>query len=136
MPAVTGRSSFLNEVGEAEQVMGCTLDPNFRIAMEDWIPLMANTQYYEWMGEGVLATLTVGLSSDVRGITYKIWLDFEDFSMKQRREGALALYQSAQDGANARKIAAQRAIDLIEAKRKIKLLEENAVRRGDSLISR
>lgn len=87
-PAVTGRSAFLNESGEPEQIENCALDPNYRLSAGDWAKLMRTTQNYEWLGDGVLATLAIRYSDDSRGITYSVDLDFHDWALKQRRDEA------------------------------------------------
>lgn len=85
-PAVTGRSSYLNEAGEPEQVENCPLDPAYRLSKDDWVRMMRTNQNYEWTGGGVLATLGIRYSDDVRGITYSIHLEFNDLALKRRRE--------------------------------------------------
>jgi hypothetical protein len=135
-PAVTGRSSFLNETGEVEQIEACPLDPQHRLSTEDWIRLMRMTQDYEWIGDGVLATLTVGYSEDTRGITYSVELEFNHFELKNRRDKANRASKLAAGDANGRN-SAEKAMKRMQAlKTRIKILEENARVRGDTVINR
>lgn len=45
---------------------------------------MQSTQNYEWIGDGVLAKLTVGFNDFVRGLEYPVDFDFDDFLLKLR----------------------------------------------------
>lgn len=135
-PAVTGRSSFLNEIGEPDHMCSCPLDPQYRLTMDDWIQMIALTQYYQWLGDGVLATLTVSFSNDVRGLTYSIRLEFDDYEIKKRREEARTLENLAEGDADGRNSTAKRAKEIVAAKLRIKNLEENAIKRGDAVVPR
>ena len=133
-PAVTGRSSFLDETGEPGQI--CSLDPQYRLSMEDWIQMVAMTQRYEWLGDGVLATLTVRFSNDIRGLTYAIDLDFQNFAIMNRRFDELTRQKLAEGDAAGRNSTAKQAKELIEAKARIRTLEANALKRGDTVVPR
>jgi hypothetical protein len=134
-PAVTGRSSYLNSVGEID-IGGCGLDPDFRISNEEWTHVFATKQNYEWLGDNTFAQLTVGYSQDARGLTYDIVLNFEDYKTKtaiavesenrRLQEGDAKGWNSSADAAIASKATAE----------KIKILEANALKRGDQVIKR
>ncbi|MDB5748822.1 MAG: hypothetical protein JWP72_3670 [Massilia sp.] len=98
--------------------------------------MLAMTQYYQWLGDGVLATLTVSFSNDVRGLTYSIQLEFDDFVLKTGREDAQTLEDLAEGDANGRNSTARRAKEIVAAKLRIENLEENAVKRGDAVVPR
>ena len=135
-PAVTGRSSFLNEIGEPDQSLSCPLDPQYQLTIEEWTQMLAMTQYYQWLGDGVLATLTISFSNDMRGLTFSIRLEFEDFVLKTRRDDARTLEDLAEGDANGRNSTVRRAKEIETAKLRIKNLEENAIKRGDALVPR
>lgn len=135
-PAVTGRSSLLDETGNLNQTLSCPLDPTYRLSMEDWISMIGRTQDYQWLGDDVLATLTVGFSNDIRGLTYSIRLEFQDFSIKNRRDSDRTLHVLAEGDAAGRHRTAKRAKELVEARIRIKRLEENAIERGDTVVPR
>jgi hypothetical protein len=135
-PAVTGRSTFLNEAGEPGQIGGCPLDPQHRLSREDWIRLMRLTQDYEWIGDGVLATLTVGFSDDVSGTTYAITLEFDDLAIKNRRDQANLARTLTEGDKNGRNSTVKEKNNIAALKERIKTLEDNARKRGDTVIPR
>ena len=135
-PAVTGRSSFLDEEEQVEQIWNCPVDPTYRMTMDEWVALMAMTQNYQWLGNGVLATLTVGFSNDSRGITYSIQLNFDDIVIKARRENTNERQKLEEGDAEGRNSSATHAAELLKAKARIAILEENARKRGDAFFPR
>lgn len=135
-PAVTGRSAYMNEAGQVARVGFCPLDPAHQLLDEDWVALMAMTQNYQWTGDGVLATLTVGFSDDVRGITYSITLEFEDIAIKNRRADEVRQHALAEGGAAELRRLEEKKNSELARKDRIKILEENARRRGDSVVQR
>lgn len=135
-PAVTGRSSYLNEGGQVNPSWSCPLDPAYGLSSDDWIALMYMQKNYEWLGDGVLATLGVRYSDDIRGITYSVSLNFEDFAAKNRRDEANRLRDLAEGDANGWKSTENEAKGIAERKIEIKVLEENARKRGDAVLPR
>lgn len=135
-PAVTGRSAFLNTAGKPERTGFCPLDPQYTLTSEDWIVLMGKTQNYQWTGDGVLATLTIGYSDDIRGITYSIDLEFEDLETVNLREKRNLLRELAEGDAQGWNSTAIHSEEILERKALLKVLEENAQRRGDRIIPR
>ncbi len=135
-PAVSGRSSFLDENGEAGQIFGCPLDQSYRLSSDEWLQLMRETQHYIWIGDGVLARLTVGFSDDRRGITYAIGLEFEDFAIMNKRQEAERSRRLAAGDAKGKNSTVNEAKQIEAVKQKILILEENARRRGDRVIDR
>ena len=135
-PAVTGRSSYLNEAGNPEQIEVCPLDPQHRISAEDWVQLMRMTQTFEWVGDGILATLTVGYSDDIRGITYSIDLEFNDFEIKKRRTASNVARDLAHGDEQGWNSTMGERNSLSALRSRIKILEENARKRGDSVLPR
>lgn len=135
-PAVTGRSSYLNEAGEPEQIGACALDPQHQLSHEDWLTMMKMTQNYNWMGDGILATLTVGFTDDVRGITYRIHLDFNDFAIKKRRADVDLARSLAEGDAQGRNMTAKFNAKRQARMSRIRVLEDNARQRGDKVVPR
>jgi len=135
-PAVTGRSSYLNETNEPDLSGMCPLDPSYRLSVEDWLLMMSMRKSYEWIGDGVLATLDVRYSDDIRGITYSVSLSFDDFAAKTRVEEANRLRDLAEGDANGWKSTENEKKGKAARKLKVTLLEENARKRGDTVIPR
>ena len=133
-PATSGRSAYLDENGIIRGT--CPLDPAYVPPIEDWLQLMRLGKEYEWLGSGVLAKLSVQYDEDTRGLTYSINLEFQDFAIDNRRNDAAQareLIEGDQKGWNSTKnykdgIAKRQAV--------VKLMEENAVKRGDHLVPR
>lgn len=97
---------------------------------------MKMTQDYEWVGDGVLARLTVGFSDDIRGITYAMSLRFDDFTLKSQRDQANIDRILADGDKNGWDSTVNNKKDIAILKSRIKNLEENARQRGDRVISR
>lgn len=135
-PAVTGRSSFLNEIGDLNEKLSCPIDPHYHLSMDDWIKLIRMTQSYEWLGEDTLATLTVSFREDADGPAYSARLEFQDFEIKNRRDLERTSQDLAEGDANGRNSTVRAAKELAEARLRIKKLEEMAVERGDALVPR
>lgn len=134
-PAVAGRSAMLNIAGELDSG-SCALDPKYPISEADWLALLHRQQKYEWIGDGVHAVLTLMYEQDVRGLTYDITLVFEDYATstliananeKERRE------RGDKKGWETSKQAEQESTLTAE---KVKVLETNALKRGDKLVAR
>jgi hypothetical protein len=133
-PAVTGRSSYLNESDEIDG--SCPLDPAYRPTREEWQQLMIMPKYYEWLGDGVQARLMVSFDQDSRGLTYNIELEFQDFAINKSRTAAAhaqKLIAGDKKGWNSTESYRQ---EIKENQARIKILEANALRRGDHLVAR
>jgi hypothetical protein len=136
-PAVTGRSAFLNMAGEPDRELTCPLDPGHRLSPEDWVLMMSmGGQRYEWVGDGVYAKLNVDYSDDIRGITYSIGLAFEDLATRRRRDETSRLRDLAEGDANGWNSTENEAKGIAKRKLEIKVLEENARKRGDAVLPR
>jgi hypothetical protein len=133
-PAVTGRSSILNESGQVAQIGACALDPDYQLSEEEWVQLMPSTQNYKWAGDGVLAKLTITYNDFGRGIEYSIDLDFDDLELKIKRDEENYLHELAEGDAKGWKSTEKRREYIAEMKARIKILEKNASLRGDRVI--
>lgn len=133
-PAVSGRSAYLDETGKIGG--SCSLHPDYRPSMDDWLILMRTGRHYQWLGENVEARLTVNFDADASRLTYNISLEFNDFAIIHRRIAAEQARELAEGDKKGWKSTEDYKKGMAANKIKVKLLEENAVRRGDRLISR
>ena len=93
-------------------------------------------KYYDWLGDGVLARLTVDFDEDTRGLTYNLNLEFKDFAVNQRRieaQHALKLIEGDKKGWHSTE---NHKKAIVRNREKLKILEANAIRRGDHLVLR
>lgn len=135
-PAVTGRSAFLNEAGERGRIEFCPLDPSYRLSPEEWVYLMGKTQKYQWLGDGILAALTVRYSDDSRGITYSIQLELDDFAIITQRNKARQTKDLTEGDAAGWNSTENHKKDTLALKLRIKAWEDAARKRGDMVIPR
>jgi hypothetical protein len=133
-PAVSGRSAYLDETGKIGG--SCSLHPDYQPPMDDWLILMRTGRDYIWLGDNVEARLTVNFDADASGLTYNISLEFNDFAIQDRRIAAEQARELAEGDEKGWKSTENYKKNMAANKIKVKLLEENAVRRGDRLISR
>lgn len=135
-PAVTGASAFQNEVGERDRIGFCPLDPEYRLSSEEWVYLMGKTQKYQWLGDGILAALTVRFSDDNRGITYSIQLELDNFAVMTERNESKQLKDLAEGDASGWNSTENHKKGILERKLRIKAWEEAARKRGDMVLPR
>lgn len=133
-PAVMGRSTYLDINNKVSN--SCPLDPAFQPPMEDWLLLLRLTTCYEWIGDGVLATLSVGFDEDSRGLTYNIDIELQDFAINERRNAAAQALKLAEGDKKGWRSTESYKKGMADNKAAIKILEANAVRRGDRIVSR
>jgi len=133
-PAVSGRSAYLDETGKVDG--SCSLDPDYQPSMDDWLILMGTGRDYTWLGDGVAARLTVDFETDATGLSYKISLEFCDFALENKRANAAQAQELAEGDEKGWKSTEGFKKRMAANKVKVKLLEANAIRRGDRLISR
>ncbi|MFZ6751592.1 hypothetical protein [Undibacterium sp. Ren11W] len=136
-PAVTGRSSFLNAVGELDVMSNCALDPNYKLSAEEWLLMMVRGHTYQWLGDGVIAELEVKWAAYGAGdITYVITLTFKDFAIRTKRDAENEATRLKEGDAQGWNSTADSIKNAKETEIKIKLLEENALKRGDKVLAR
>lgn len=134
-PAITGRSVFLNADGALDSD-GCALDPTFSMNQDEWINLFANQQNFEWLGEGVFAQLSILYNDRTPQPIYEIVLLFEDYKTKLTIIRDNETRRLELGDAKGWKSSAINAQELIATKETIKILEANAVKRGDKVLVR
>jgi hypothetical protein len=135
-PAVTGRSTYLNEAGEVNRAWDCPLDPDYNMPIDDWIKIMKRGKNYTWMRGNVLATLKISYSFYAGSDNYMIFLEFEDFVIRERLYDRLNEEDMAAGDANGRNTRAEFAQEKENNMALARRLEANAVKRGDQICPR
>ncbi len=135
-PAVTGKSTFLDSEGAVGVMVACPLDPAYKVAPADWQTLALSALTYQWIGDGILATLEVRATDDTRGITYNVSLEYENYLFKSKRDEKNLADKNAKGDKQGWNSTAKYKAGLDALTAKIKVLEANAVARGDQLVSR
>ncbi len=134
-PAVTGKSNFLQPDGTVELFEVCPLDPTYYIDKLDWQKLVPSGISYEWLGDGVVATLRVSSSDDSRGITYNIWLEYEDQSIRMKHR-AKHLSEELREGDEKGWESTRKHLENIKRlNQRVAEAERAAIMRGDQVIS-
>jgi hypothetical protein len=135
-PAVTGRSSYVDLAGGFEKLWSCPLDPDYKIPLEDWIKLMGDGKEYSWIRGNVIATLKVSYSFYAGRDHYLIFLEFEDFTIRKRMDEKREEEYMAEGDAKGWSTRADIAKENEERKSSARILEANAVKRGDQIVPR
>lgn len=135
-PAVTGRSAYIETDGSVKIIGACPLDPAYKVAATEWRLLAKAGITYEWIADGVIATLRVDASEDSRGITYTVFLEYADVAIKAKHDEKNLAEKLADGDRQGWNSSASYNADIIHLKEKVKVLEANAVKRGDSLVPR
>jgi len=135
-PAVMGRSSYLNEHGQIDQLGACPLDPQYKIPAEDWRALMHNPQNYEWVGDDILARLSIGYMEGGLGLRYMISLDFDILEVKRARDEKNLARELSEGDANGWGSTEEMEKEATVLQKRVKDWEESARQRGDFVIPR
>ncbi|RQP23748.1 hypothetical protein DZC73_16625 [Albitalea terrae] len=132
---LTGRSSMLDEAGRIADEL-TTVDPAYKISPEDWRSAMRHGIIWRWSGDGVLATLTVNNDGSQTGkADYNIELQFDLLDVKLKRDAANLARDLKEGDAKGWGSTAKHEADKKAAQARNKVLEENAVKRGDSVVT-
>jgi hypothetical protein len=135
-PAVTGRSVYLAETGEINTENQCALDPIYSPSDSDWIALMSNGQRYQWVGDGVLATLSVVDATSNGAFAYKIDLQFDNKAIADRRHQERTAEDLREGDAAGRRSTEKYKLRQKERDEAILRQEEKALERGDKVVPR
>lgn len=136
-PAVTGKSSLLNENGQLDTGTVCSLDPSFKLDRSDWLAMMSTGKFYRWIGDGVIAELQVGYGDNpATGVMYQMFLEFELEDVQKKRYAQADADLIKEGEAKGWNTAAKAAKGKIETEAMNKLLEANAIKRGDQVMPR
>ena len=136
-PAVTGRSSWLDEAGQLKKGGVICPDPAYKLTREEWLVVMNMGKFYSWIGDGVIAQLQVGYGEDPPiGVNYQMFLEFELEDVQKKRNAQADADHIKEGEAKGWNTAAKAAKGKIETEAMNKLLEANAIKRGDQVVAR
>ena len=133
---LTGRSSLLDEFGSlAETLM--TIDPAYKIPSDDWQKVVKTGAVWRWVGDGVLASLTVNNLADSGGkLDYRLELEFELLDIKLRRDAENGDQKRQEGDAKGWNSTAKYEAGKKERAELNKRLIANAIKRGDQVVPR
>lgn len=135
-PAITGRSAILNQEGNVGNQSSCPLDPRYKITELEWDTLLESAQQYQWLGDGVRAELHIHRTGTTADPLYFISLEFKDAAITALQEQKNLAAELQEGDAAGWGSTARYHAELEEIRKKVKILEENALKRGDNVLSR
>ena len=136
-PAVTGRSALLDATGKLDVGTVCSLDPSYKLKRDEWLAMMNRGKFYRWIGDGVIATLQVGFGDDPPvGVNYQMFLEFELADVQKKRNAQADADHIKEGEAKGWNTAAKAVAGEKETDAMNKLLEANAIKRGDQVVPR
>ncbi|RQP23749.1 hypothetical protein DZC73_16630 [Albitalea terrae] len=131
---LTGRSSTLDESGHLANPLR-NVDPAYQIPMEDWLVAAPRGIIWQWAGDGVLATLTVADMTGSNGSpAYDVDLEFDVLAVKLKRDADNEAQRRKEGDAKGWNSTARYEADKKAAQVRNRVLEENAVKRGDAVV--
>lgn len=135
-PAVTGRSAILNAEGNVGNQHSCPLDPHYKITESEWNTLLKNAQQYHWLGDGVRAELHITRTGTAADPLYFVSLEFKDETISTLLEQENLAIELREGDAAGWGSTARYRVEQEQIRKEVKLLEENAIRRGDKVVPR
>ena len=136
-PAVTGRSSWLNAGGGLNIEGVVCADPAYKLTRDDWLIVMRNGQRYRWIGDGVISELSVNFGDNpATGVMYQMFLGFELEDVQKKRNAQADADHIKEGEAKGWNTAAKAVAGKKETDAMNKLLEANAIKRGDQVVPR
>ncbi|HWL86106.1 MAG TPA: hypothetical protein VNO21_09910 [Polyangiaceae bacterium] len=139
-PAVTGRSSLLDEMGQL--TADCSADPEYEFTREEWLHFahgpIANLPKWEWIGDGVFAQLEVQITQSP-GDThpkFRMSLEFQIDTVRRQVFADNVAHDIEEGKAKGWDVEERIARGKIETAARIKVLEANALKRGDRVVER
>ena len=136
-PAVTGRSALLDATGKLDVGTVCSLDPSYKLKRDEWLAMMSVGKFYRWVGDGVIAELQVGYGDNpATGVMYQMFLGFELEDVQKKREAQAEADHIKEGEAKGWNTAAKAVAGKKETDAMNKLLEANAIKRGDQVVPR
>ena len=132
---LTGRSSFLDQQGKITSPAS-TIDPAYKIEASDWLTLVGGGAMWRWVGDGVLARLSVDADrgTGTAPPTYRIDLDFDLLDVKLRQDEDNAAERRKEGDAKGQNATADYERSKKDRLEILKALEANALKRGDSVV--
>ena len=136
-PAVTGRSALLDATGKLDVGTVCSLDPSYKLKRDEWLAMMSVGKFYRWVGDGVIAELQVGYGDNpATGVMYQMFLGFELEDVQKKRNAQADADHIKEGEAKGWNTAAKAVAGKKETDAMNKLLEANAIKRGDQVVPR
>lgn len=132
---LTGRSSILDVNGQLQQ-SPMTIDPQFKLSAEEWPTFAAMNPTWRWVGDGILATLEVGLGAGYasRPLDYSMDLRFELLEARLQKDARNEARRLKEGDAKGWGSTAELAKNKKDRVLLLKQLEANAIKRGDSVV--
>ncbi|WP_316675919.1 hypothetical protein [Ralstonia chuxiongensis] len=131
---LTGRSSLLNENGQFARFPR-TIDPAYKIPAEDWPAVVQQGPIWRWVGDGVLAELSVKGDVGTAGLNYDVRLRFDLLDVALKRDAENLEQQLKEGDAKGWNSTAEHEADKKKRVELNKRLIENAIKRGDAVVS-
>ncbi|KHK58059.1 hypothetical protein PI87_06525 [Ralstonia sp. A12] len=131
---LTGRSSLLNENGQFGRFPR-TIDPAYKIPAEDWPAVVQQGPIWRWVGDGVLAQLSVKGDAGTLGLSYDVRLNFDLLDVALKRDAENLAQQLKEGDAKGWNSTAEHEADKKKRAALNKRLIENAINRGDAVVS-
>lgn len=129
-----GRSSLLDENGQFRRLPR-TIDPAYKIPEEDWAAVAKQGPIWRWVGDGVLAALSVKGDVGTGGLAYDVRLSFDLLDVTLKRDAENLAEKLKEGDAKGWNSAAEYEADKKKRAALNKRLIENAIRRGDTAVS-
>jgi len=134
---LTGRSSLLDEHGKING-HAASPDPAYAMSLEDWTELVHSGARYYWSGDGILAKLSIWTIGEKRDGSpdYQLAIDFDIEKILNEtleKDEQYRMESLAKNGVDTAKLIKENKEK--QAARK-KILEENAIKRGDKVLGR
>ena len=132
---LTGRSSILDEQGKINSY-AASPDPAYAISLEDWTELMRLGAQWYWSGDGILAKLDVSTTGEKRDGSpdYQLAIDFDIEKILDEaleKDEKYRMESLAKNGVDTAKLIKE---DKEKQAARKKILEENALKRGDKVL--
>jgi len=132
---LTGRSSILDEQGQINSY-AASPDPAYVMSLEDWTELMSLGAQWYWSGDGILAKLDVSTTGKKRDGSpdYQLALDFDIEKILNEtleKDEQYRMKSLAKNGVDTAKLIKE---DKESQAARRKILEENAIKRGDKVL--
>lgn len=131
---LTGRSSLLDENGQFRRFPR-TIDPAYKIPAEDWPAVAQQGPIWRWVGDGVLAELSVNGDVGTAAQNYDVRLNFELLDVALKRDAENLARQLKEGDAKGWNSTAEYEADKKKRAALNKRLIEKAIERGDAVVN-
>ncbi len=133
---LSGRSSFLDQKGDVTSP-AMTIDPGYKIEPADWVTLVTGGATWRWVGDGVLAQLTVDADRGIGNAapTYRASLTFDLLDVKLKQDADNGAAERKKYDAMGKNSTADYEKSKIDRLAVLKVIEANALKRGDQVLA-